>query len=172
MSWFESTARWNFERFLLEAKPEACVQIGVFEGDASVWMLENLSCVLYDIDPFGGSEDLTGTDWSAVKARYRRRIKEYPGRVFWWPDKHLTKGGTADFVYIDGDHRAPTVLSDACWAFDHVVSGGLIAFDDYTWQSPLGRLHQPQAAIDSFLDLFSESIEVVEKGLQVWVRKN
>jgi predicted O-methyltransferase YrrM len=36
-----------------------------------------------------------------------------------------------EFIYIDGSHQAPDVISDAILSFHLLKSGGVIAFDDY-----------------------------------------
>ena len=75
-----------------------------------------------------------------------------------------------DFIYIDGDHRNSTVLTDAVLSFNHLKSNGIIAFDDYLWERPKA-IDGPKLAIDSFLECFKDKIEILEKDYQVWIRK-
>jgi predicted O-methyltransferase YrrM len=78
-----------------------------------------------------------------------------------------------DFIYIDGDHSAAAVVGDAIGAYRLLKTGGLLAFDDYLWRPSNGggEALAPAVAIDTFLGGYGHSIQVIEKGLQVWVRK-
>jgi predicted O-methyltransferase YrrM len=77
-----------------------------------------------------------------------------------------------DFIYIDGSHIAKDVLTDACMAWPLLKPKGLMVFDDYLW-TPNARdiLHRPKAAIDAFVNLFAEEVEIVHVGYQLVVRK-
>ena len=105
-------------------------------------------------------------------ARHSDRLYMYEATSAWhW--SHATLG-TFDFIYLDGEHLAPTVLADAVHSFERLRPGGLLAFDDYTWDSGHGRLHNPAPAIDAFLSVYADLIEpVLLRGdcPQVWVRK-
>jgi hypothetical protein len=76
-----------------------------------------------------------------------------------------------DFIYIDGSHIAKDVLTDACMAWPLLKSGGIIVFDDYMWGDSRDILHRPKIAIDSFVNVFAEHLEVVAAGYQLAVRK-
>ena len=76
-----------------------------------------------------------------------------------------------DFVYIDGSHQAPDVLMDACLTFRMLKTGGIMVFDDYLWKAVDGVLHQPKIAIDAFVNIFSDELDIVLLGYQLGVRK-
>lgn len=76
-----------------------------------------------------------------------------------------------DFIYIDGSHIAKDVLTDACMAWPSLNAGGIMVFDDYLWGNPRDVLHRPKVAVDAFINLFAEQIEVVHVGYQMVVRK-
>ena len=77
-----------------------------------------------------------------------------------------------DFVYIDGSHIAKDVLTDACMAWPLLKPKGLMVFDDYNWMpSPRDILHRPKLAIDAFVNIFAEEVEVVHAGYQMVIRK-
>lgn len=47
-----------------------------------------------------------------------------------------------------------------------------IAFDDYLWDDPQWNQHgTPKPAIDAFLAIYREKLQLLETGWQVWVRK-
>lgn len=76
-----------------------------------------------------------------------------------------------DFIYIDGSHTAPDVLTDACMAWPLLKKGGIMVFDDYMWGSPRDVLHRPKVAIDTFCNIFAETARIVHVGYQLVVQK-
>ena len=61
-NWFEVTGKANFEKYVLPIKDDEgdlrFLEIGCYEGQASVWMLENSEAHLTVIDTFEGGQDL------------------------------------------------------------------------------------------------------------------
>jgi len=81
----------------------------------------------------------------------------------------LVEGGPEqfDFIYIDGDHTAATVMLDAVLAFQLLLPGGILAFDDYLWgQSTLPTLQRPKTAIDAFVNSYAGQMVVLEAPLR------
>ena len=77
-----------------------------------------------------------------------------------------------DFAYIDGNHSTVNVLEDAVHAFRLLKPDAIMAFDDYLWDYPdLNQEGRPKEAIDAFLDIYRDKIELLHRGLQVWLRK-
>lgn len=76
-----------------------------------------------------------------------------------------------DFIYIDGSHTAPDVMTDACMAWPLLKPKGLMVFDDYMWGNPRDALHRPKIAIDAFTNIFGETAEIIHVGYQLVVRK-
>lgn len=74
-----------------------------------------------------------------------------------------------DFIYVDADHKADAVLTDAILAWPLLVSGGVLIFDDYRWQSP-GVL-APKIGIDAFLQAFDGQYEVLHLQWQLILKK-
>ena len=164
------------------------MQIGAFTGDASVWLLERIltgdGSTLVDVDTWQGSDEPAhdAFDFADVERVYDERTSDLRGMV-----KHdgsslsFFQSGPErpfDFIYVDGDHTAVGVLTDAVNAYPLLKVGGLIAFDDYLWKSGKGRLNDPGPAIDAFADLYSDRLERLDNPefpgpspLQVWFRK-
>lgn len=194
-NWFACYADDFFTRHLshLAGKPNLrFLQIGAFTGDASVWLLENVltgghlpgygyDAFLVDVDTWEGSSEPEHEpfDWADVERAYDEKtaglrpalltkIKTTSTRYFTTRPDPLF-----DFIYIDGDHTAPTVLSDAVHAFDVLKHGGLMAFDDYQWKPYPDAPPQdaPGLAIDAFTACYRDRLDILEAGLQVWVRK-
>ena len=188
-NWFEQTAQYNFERFLtLQGRQTRmeCLQLGVYTGDASVWMLNNLGEIeLTDIDTWKGSDEVAheSLDFDDVYDIYINKISEYRKQVHvqrctstdyllaqYGPDRPL--GEYFDFIYVDADHTTVGVLLDAELSWPLLKSGGILAFDDYTWNHESGdpRL-APQVGIDLFLHRHEGEYQLLAKNTQVWIKK-
>lgn len=78
-----------------------------------------------------------------------------------------------DYIYIDGDHHASSVLEDAILSFPLLKQDGIMIFDDYNWcyEGGIPGLHIPRAGIDAFLSIYADKIEVITKSDQVTIRK-
>lgn len=162
------------------------LEIGCFEGRATVWMLQNgldedgrITC----IDTFQGGEEHArlGVEFGSVRRTFEDNINEAKGeRQIVRTIQDTSYGGLAwcisslrkfDFIYIDGSHTAPDVLTDACMAFGMLNKGGVMLFDDYFWIDEPHILHRPKIAVDTFVNLFSEQCEPCVVGHQVGVKK-
>ena len=184
-SWFYNVqADKNFLKHLSHLKNEKCdlLQIGAYTGDASLWLCENIlinqNSYLEDVDTWLGSDENTHKemDWQYIENIYNEKIKKYID------SKKVVKNKMSsddffkinnkryDFIYIDGDHRALSVLNDSVNAFFSLKVGGIIGFDDYLWDEPRS-FFSPKSAIDSFLLIFKDHIDVLDIGYQVYVKK-
>lgn len=165
------------------------IEIGSFEGRSAVWIVENMmqdgdfmSC----IDTWEGGEEHGAEDMGTVEERFDHNIAlleaKYPERNTYKSKGTSTerlaeilygggKAGVYDFIYIDGSHTAPDVLTDACMAWPLLKPKGLMVFDDYMWGNPRDILHRPKPAIDAFCNIFAETAEIVHVGYQLVVRK-
>jgi predicted O-methyltransferase YrrM len=151
------------------------LEIGVNQGRSAIWVLENIlthpTSTLAGIDIFP-----EGTDW---KEKYLSNLD-----MSGFAHKATTIEGFSqiklrslplnsfDIIYIDGDHKADGVLADAVLSWDLLKAGGILIFDDYLWfKEHLPDELRPQIAIDSFITAYRNSIEVVHRGNQVFIRK-
>jgi predicted O-methyltransferase YrrM len=183
-NWFTHYAEGYFARHLsgLAGRPHLrFLQIGAFTGDASVWLLDNIltgeDSLLVDVDTWRGSGEPEHEpfDWADVEAAYDRAVANRALKHRGSSAAFFREATTAlyDFIYVDGDHTAAGVLADAVHGFNHLVIGGLMAFDDYRWKpEPDAPPHlAPALAIDAFTTCYRDRLEIVESRLQVWVRK-
>jgi predicted O-methyltransferase YrrM len=187
-NWFAHSAIYNFEQFLI---PLAGVdnlhfmQLGVFTGDASVWLCEKVltgeKTRLYDVDTWEGSDELAhkSMDFVSVYDTYRAKTDHYP-QIFKVANNtkdhlrlnYLAFKNSMDFIYIDADHTTVGVLVDAELSWDWLKSGGIMAFDDYTWHHESGEPRlEPRAGIDLFLHRHKQEYEVLTVNTQVWIKK-
>ena len=187
-NWFEYV-QGNFEEFLtpLAGKDDLkFLQLGVFTGDASMWMATNvLSDVhkhrLLDVDTWEGSDEEAHKpmDFEDVFQTYLARVKPtglitpYRMTTVEYLTSTAAKYSKFDFIYIDADHTTVGVILDAELSWPQLKSGGIMAFDDYLWGHSSGdpRL-APQVGIDLFLHRHLGNYELLAKNNQVWVRKH
>jgi predicted O-methyltransferase YrrM len=165
------------------------LEIGSYEGRSTVWTVEHMmedGGEIVAIDTWeGGEEHATiGEKMNVVEENFDHNVdvclKKFPERKIMKCKgtsteylSFLVYEGRApfDFVYIDGSHIAKDVLTDACMAWPLLKPGGIVVFDDYMWGDPRDILHRPKIAIDSFVNVFAEHLEVVAAGYQLAVRK-
>ena len=197
-NWFAQTAQANFEEFLLPLAGQRdlhFLQLGVYTGDASKWMLDNVLhettyAGLTDVDTWAGSDEAAHDDIDfdevfeiyqkkMVKFTSFRREVMYPVKICrtstvdWFLNREEWNcWGEYDFIYIDADHTTVGVIVDAEMSWPLLKSGGIMAFDDYTWGHESGdpRL-APQVGIDLFLHRHQLDYQVLAKNTQVWIRK-
>lgn len=185
-NWFAMGADRYFQRNLtqLAGTPGLrFLQIGVFTGDATLWLLDNIltgnGSTLDDVDTWQGSDEPAhhALDFAQVERLYDQRTAtaRTAGRLVKHKttsnDFFRTQPGRYDFIYIDGDHTARAVLTDAVHAYPLLKPSGLLAFDDYEWQSGKGEHHNPRLAIDAFASIYRDQLETVDIGAQAWFRR-
>lgn len=175
---------------LIPTLPErrSILEIGSFEGRSTVWLLEHMlddggriDC----IDTWGGGEEHTDVDMVAVERRFDRNVSAAREKTHFkrqvrkmrgtsreqMPTLMVSRLSNYDFIYIDGSHVARDVLTDACMAWTMLKPGGIMVFDDYVWGDPRDILHRPKVAIDAFVNIFAEELDIVFTGYQLGVRK-
>jgi len=198
-NWFGCYADRFFAHHLTVLAGRPCLrflQIGAFTGDATLWLFDHIltgdGSTLVDVDTWEGSDEPEheAMDFGDVERVYDERtsglvesgrLRKFKGSSssFFRSRSALERlFGLFDFTYIDGDHTAVGVLSDAVHAYPLLKVGGLLAFDDYLWKSGKGRLNDPSPAIDAFADLYGDRLERLDgpvipgaSPLQVWFRK-
>ena len=189
VNWFEDGARPYFEKGLLPlaGKPNLkFVQLGVFTGNASVWMHDNVLThplsQLWDVDTWEGGSDLADVDFHEVWALYNARVRGRPrihtrrettNEFFRSPPY---EGRWADFIYIDADHTEFAVLLDALHSHCIIKSGGIIAFDDVIWgiREEVPLRDRPEFAIRSFLHATEGSYKYLGGSMdanQLWIER-
>lgn len=184
-NWFRLYAEGYFRDLLKEFKDKenlAFLQIGAFTGDASLWLMQNIlthsSSTLTDVDTWQGSDEEVHhkMDFSDVERVYDSKVGDYRNVIkvkMTSTDFLITSDDKDryDFIYIDGDHTADAVFKDASLSWRALKPGGIMAFDDYQWEPQLPMHLRPQPAIDLFVTLLKDHIELIRTGPQVWIRK-
>jgi len=163
------------------------LEIGAFEGRATTWIVENMmedGGEIVCIDTWEGGEEHVNGEMSGAEERFVNNVH------YILSEKHPTRAvnsckGTSthhlarliqdeqqfDFIYVDGSHIAKDVLTDACMAWPLLNKGGIMVFDDYLWGDMSKPNHVPKPAIDAFVNIFIEELQIVHLGYQLIVRK-
>lgn len=168
-NWFDTGCAVKLFEEFLTVKGINCLQVGVYVGDASLWLLNNLECTLTDVDIWSKNFDKVSIE--GVEAEYDRRLKGRATKIKGDSQEVLPTLPleSFDFIYIDGSHYAEAVYNDAIKAWPLLKKGGLMAFDDYNWHPYRGTDKHPKGGIDKFVEEYKP--EIVHVGYQYWVRK-
>jgi len=114
--WFyDNNTIADFEAGLVEFKGKKnlkFLQIGVFTGNASAWLLENIltdpSSLLVDVDPWCGNLPHESVyNWADIQLAYKEQVEPHGKKVQshkafsgdWLKNNREVK---YDFIYIDG----------------------------------------------------------------------
>jgi predicted O-methyltransferase YrrM len=150
------------------------LEIGCFEGRSTIWFLENIAqhatASMTCIDVFTDSIEKR-FDHNIKLSGHADRVTKLKGF-----SQDMLRGldyESFDFVYIDGCHTASCVLTDSVLSWDLLKPGGFIIFDDYLWKPrpDADPTERPMLAIDSFVKVFANQLEVKAKGFQLIVEK-
>jgi predicted O-methyltransferase YrrM len=83
----------------------------------------------------------------------------------------LVNGETFNLVYLDADHEAKAVITQASLVWPMLRKGGILVFDDYGWQAPQGK-QGPAVGVNAFLTMFAGDYNLLHTGWQVIIRKS
>jgi len=185
-NWFNGYAQLNFDKFLLPYAGQEVnfLQIGAYTGDATEWLFANIltnqNSTLTDVDTWEGSDEPEHDqlNWLNVEDTYDLRTLKFQNENRLFKHKMMSDSFFAndaknyDFIYIDGDHKASSVLQDGINAIARLKPGGIIAFDDYQWSLGKGPAFDPKPAIDAIRLCYADSLTVFELELQAWMTKH
>jgi len=164
---------------------DSILEVGSFEGRSACWLLENvlsdtgtLSC----IDNWYGVPEHVGGDGALAEKRFDKNVLvskkpeqtvvKLTGNSVDELSKLIAAKKQFDFIYVDGNHYAPLVLSDIVMCYWLLAPGGIMHMDDYEWGINISEpTKHPKIAINGFLDCFKDRVELVHKGYQISVRR-
>lgn len=170
-----------------EDRPLRILEIGCFEGQATLWFVENLckhpQSYIVCVDPHSYEGQIVppneaakwmGNDHEAIQRRFLENTKPYrlpPAKVRYYEQqstdffRYETRGyglQSFDLIYIDGNHVASCVLEDSINAWQYLAQGGYLLWDDYRWRGKTTRqVDRPRLAIDSFLACYRGQYEFI-----------
>jgi hypothetical protein len=187
-NWFKQIAQYNFEDYLLPLAGDSnlkFLQLGVFTGDASVWLLDNIltgeASVLCDVDTWAGADNepiQEQMDFSDVYSTYLAKTERFSNlnSIKMKTQEFLLRNTSTepsfDFIYVDAHHTSASAFVDCELSWPLLKSGGILAIDDYEWQHPDGvEIHAPKLGIHMFLDRHTGEYTELARNSQVWIRK-
>ena len=148
------------------------LQIGVYTGDGSIWLVDNLltgqNCTLTDVDKWelDSSRRQEDKDWFAdVEKTYDEKIKNYTNIIKHKIDSfsffaHNTE--MYDFIYLDGDKSAEGRYQDAMSAWQILKPNGLLVCDDASYVSPAMNAN-PFVGLNRFLTEMSGQYTLIHQ---------
>lgn len=169
------------------SKENHILEIGSFEGRSTIWFLDtflsNPNSTITCVDPWLNysqdeesfkSYEKDETEWNFknknIKSTFLNNMIEYgevnkvyieQGFSHEILPKMLTTTKRYDVIFIDGNHTAPFVLSDAIFSWYLLKPGGYMIFDDYLWCVDKKETLRPKLSIDSFINIFADYLEVI-----------
>lgn len=195
-TWFQNTTKGTWDQLIPTIDPHKYLEIGAYEGASICFIIDTIApkhpIHVFAVDTWEGGVEHNKDEMPEVEQRFDKNLSiamsNYPE-----DQVHLTKlkgysddvlistlaagyNNYFDLVYVDGSHMATDVLSDAILAFKLTKVGGHIIFDDYFWRMQLqdGRILNgsfTKLAIDAFINIYFEKIEMVRIGEQVIIKK-
>ena len=173
--WFgRYTAHWS-ELFASRGwhpeTPRTIIEIGSYEGRSALWMLENL--LQHPDEPASLRRYLPRSGkprqlLAALRGQRPRLAARQQGHCLCLDLASLPRAlrrraaTQADFIYVDGSHRAAEVLEDLVLAFHAIRVGGVIICDDYLKGAPAGdlTLGSPKVAVDAFTTIYRDRLDI------------
>ena len=105
-------------------------------------------------------------------SHYKQRITKFKGTSYsFFEDTSDLGAEVFDFIYVDGSHHPDDVLIDAIKSFDLLKISGILIFDDYFWKYYRNTKDNPGGAINCFLDLKKEYLEILCFDYQLAIKK-
>jgi len=178
---------WHNRIKLDKNKEIQILEIGVYKAEMSIWFINNLlehdKSRIYLVDTWQGSVEYN-EDFEQVYLTYKKNIKlsKYPEKAI---ENRITsllfmcdfikKHNKAffDLIYIDACHDSRCVMADAMLAWKLLKVGGYLIFDDYSWNLLIDQPDyvRPKLAVDDFLNLFRDNINIIHMGYKVYLIK-
>jgi predicted O-methyltransferase YrrM len=185
VDWFShNIPSWDIYLNNFKNKPNLnFLEIGSFQGRSTVWLLENIltdeNSSITCIDTFEGSIEhhiYSKNELINLFDIFLHNVSTFKNKI------NIIRGKSQevlkllnesfDFIYIDGDHTAVSVIEDAILSFSLLKKGGIMIFDDYEWLVMNNYIDNPKPAIDAFLEIYANKITLLYKDYQVIIKKN
>lgn len=199
-TWFQGSGKAIWDELIPRIVPRQILEIGSYEGASACYLIDKVGALaemeIHCIDTWQGgiehqADGTAPANMGDVEARFHHNVQFALKNALHKAHVHVYKQSSDDcmaamlgrglrnhfdFVYVDGSHQAPDVLSDAVLGFKLLKVGGIMAFDDYLWfeELPQGRdlLRCPKPAIDAFTNLYCRKLRILATPqLQLFVQK-
>ena len=180
-NWHKNVEK-NMDAVMEKFSIQKVLEIGSFEGQSSCYFSRMIkSGEIHCVDTWKGDEELRGRniDFNEVEKNFDHNIRltsqMHPCVNFFKYKKESykqlanfiseDKENYFDLIYIDGAHDSKNVLIDAINSYKLLKDGGVMIFDDYLWKCDNNLLNAPKLAIDSFVNIFSDKLQIISHYL-------
>jgi cephalosporin hydroxylase len=159
--------------------PNTIIEVGVYEGHTTCTMSDlytpyNPNLKIYGIDPHVGSIEIL-EDSETLHNNFIHNMNECKQKNVEYIRKHsedglidlINRGVKAEFIYIDGDHTASTVITDLVLCWKLLVTGGIMLCDDtgdwkYTDKNGTSSAQMsPRLAVETFIACNWHKLEII-----------
>lgn len=193
--WFSHNEK-HLKVFLKDyiGKKSNFLEIGCNEGRSTIWFLQNIltheDSRITVMDTFNHSYSYKKSNAKVTELEkvFKDNIKELgediAKKVFVYKGnsqyilRNIPPIPRFDVIYVDGDHKASSVLEDMVCSFTLLKPNGLMILDDYMWgyngekwYGSAKDYNKPRIAIDSFIKVYEPHIEVIYKEYQLIIKK-
>lgn len=136
------------------------------------------------VDTWEGSDEHKSGHYATTKALERveetfdANLSVFAGRYEKYKGTSLSFYSLADIkdpydlIFIDGSHHSDDVIVDAVNCFEMLRDRGVLIFDDYFWVYYDREMDNPAGAINAFLRLKRDCLEIICFDYQLIVRKH
>ena len=76
-----------------------------------------------------------------------------------------------DFIYVDGSHKAFDCYSDLILSWKLLAEDGVLAIDDYLYNTEGAIVNSPFEGVNHFLHKFQKEIKILHSGYRVFLQK-
>lgn len=170
----------TWRRVIPAADVRSALEIGSWEGRSALFFLNHCpNCRVTCIDTFKGGREHHGMDaLASIEARFDSNLAGYGSRVEKIKSRSVPaldrlgeEGRAFDLIYIDGSHARDDVVMDSFLAWRVLKQGGLLIWDDYRWAADVDVRESPQQAVDFFLAVYADELDILVATSQVIVRR-
>jgi hypothetical protein len=167
----------------LEGQQARILELGSFEGLSACFLLWRLpDARLTCVDTFAGiaGYEAYGIETTELERRFdanvalvdSARVRKLVGTTHRLLPELVDQAEPFELIYVDASHTALDVLADVALAWQLLVNGGVMIFDDYGGAPPgEDALEYPKPAIDAFLTLVAGRYDELDRTRQVIARK-
>lgn len=169
------------EKYLL-GQSLKMLHLGAYTGHGTKWMLERFSGFSVDVDVWdsklvsdfeNGLYKNDGVNIDDIEAIYDQTVAGLNVRKFKGTTQDFFKQNneTFNFIYIDASHIKKDVEHDLRESFKALEKNGIIACDDYLYHLDKDPSLIPYEAVNAFIDLHKDDIEIIANNYQLWFKK-
>ena len=160
------------------------LEIGTYTGISLINIVKEIpNSIGYGVDRWINYDEnnlLENIDELGVEASFYKniaveglqdRIKGIKGDSYEVLFEMIRENQKYDFIYVDGSHKAFDCYSDLILSWKLLVKDGILAIDDYLYNTDISVVDSPFEAINHFLNKFQNEIKLLHKGYRVFLQK-